>query len=272
MSFTKVHSAGNDFIIPEDLAVPEEDLPAVARFLCRRKVGIGSDGLILYSVSGREALRFRFFNPDGSEAEICGNGVISLATYLHRVAGVAGRRLRLETKAGVRWVLLKGEEVFVNLGKPRFALESVAEELLDREMAVGDRQLRLNYVSLGNPHCTVFVDSVDLLDLMNDGRLIEDLPIFPDGVNVEFVQHLDQNNLVARFWERGAGITLASGSGASAAAVISIVHRRCESPVTVHTEIGKLQVYWRRGSAIVLRGKGEIVYRGTVELPAEWPD
>ena len=268
LEFAKVHSAGNDFVIFEAVQAEGLDLPALAQRLCRRKVGVGSDGMLLYAFLDGGRIDFRFFNPDGSEAEICGNGVISLATLLNADHGIAGRRLALQTKAGVKYLVVKQGKVLVNLGQPSFTNPGVQppREFQNYPVAMPEAERRLNYVNVGNPHASIFVDDLDFIDLVREGRLVERLPIFPDRVNVEFVQVMDKNNLIARFWERGAGYTLASGSGASAAAVISIAHRFCESPVTVHTEVGRLEVFWKHGSCIVLKGEGVIVYRGRVEL------
>lgn len=264
--FFKVQAAGNDFVLvaADDIAVfgPER----FAQSVCRRKISIGADGVILYRQLAERRFWFRFYNPDGSEAEICGNGVISFSTFLVHQGLAALGDITLDTKAGDLKISLEADAVVVNLGKPRFGLQVGEEtrELADYPIAVADQTREISYVNVGNPHCSIFVDNLDLVDLAKEGQVVEHLPIFPDRVNTEFIQVVDRNNIIARFWERGAGETLASGSGASAAAVISIMHKYCESPVTVHTQIARLEVFWAPGQDIRLRGKGHVVYTGHI--------
>ncbi len=250
--FTKAHGCGNDFLIVADDPARFTPLDRFVRDICDRHFGVGADGLYFLSpAAGDAAAEIRLYNSDGSHAELSGNGTRCVAAALldegrHPDAG----SLRIRTGAGVKELRLLGRD-----GR-RFRFE----------MRVGPARVDPGpegtlAVWLGNPHCVAFVESFGF-DWRARGRALERHARFPAGTNVEFVRLLDRHTVEARFWERGAGHTLASGTGSSASAVASIHAGHAVSPVTVRTEGGDLEVRWEQQEEVYLIGPAEIVCRG----------
>jgi diaminopimelate epimerase len=276
MNFTKLQGAGNDFLLVEERK--RLNLPKLAQVMCDRHFGIGADGLLLLS-SDKAKLRMRVFNPDGSEAEVCGNGLRCLVKYAldKGLVDKKAAEISIETKAGVRKARLhnKGKTTIIQLGmgKPEFgakdipvALEAKPGPILDYPLTIEGRKLALGFVSMGNPHAVCFIKQpVADFPLSRIGPEVENHPIFPRRTNFEIARVLSRKQIEARVWERGAGETLACGSGACAIAVLAKVHGYIDSRVDIRLPGGTLGVEWD-GGEVFFSGPAEIVFSG------EWLD
>lgn len=270
--FVKAQAVGNDFLIVqgEDLeaaGVAVSDFPQLTRAICDRRQGIGADGLEVYSdaaeASGEADASIRLYNSDGSEAELSGNGTRCVAAYMMHERGASGP-LRIATGAGVKRLDLverRGRRFVFDMvmGEPSYNEDDIA-----RDLEVGAETRQVTLVDVGNPQCAVVVRDF-AFDWPRLGQRIETLPRFPAGSNVSFVKMIDRHTMEVRFWERGAGETLSSGTGATGAAVAMILEKRAESPVRVVTPAGELRVSW--GQQLQLRGAAEIVARGSYWTP-----
>jgi diaminopimelate epimerase len=255
MRFTKMQGVGNDFIIFEAGEVAGVNLPELARRACDRHFGVGADGILVPASSGVADLEMVYFNSDGSPSEMCGNGLRCLARYARDRGLIEDDALTVETGAGVKKVLLLGDgSSRVDMGPPEFGAE---DELH------GFTFLR---VSMGNPHAVAFVGSereVEELELREIGPPVENDPAFPERTNVEFVFVRGDHDVRMRIWERGAGETLASGSGSCAAAVAAIGRDLARSPVRVHLDGGVVEIEWAgEGEPVYMTGPAEYVCEG----------
>src|SRR5215218_9705530 len=253
MRFTKMHGVSNDFIIFDPAEVAGLDLPDLARRVCDRHFGIGADGILIPSPSEVADLNMVYFNSDGSSSEMCGNGIRCLARYVCDRGLVEGNALTVETGAGVKKVVLLGKgSSRVDMGPPAFGPEVELH---------GVTFLR---VSMGNPHAVAFLGSaeeVEALDLKEIGPPVENHPLFPERTNVEFVHARGEVRM--RIWERGAGETLASGSGSCAAAVAAVRRGLAESPVRVVLDSGLVEIEWAGdGEPVYMTGPAEYVCEG----------
>ena len=265
--FTKAQAVGNDFLIVEGSAlsaeaIDEESLAELARRICDRRHGVGADGLevIFQADQPNVDARLRIFNADGSEAEISGNGTRAVAAFLIAERGAPGT-LRIETRAGVKEVRLiesQGRSFLLEMtmGRPAYQDSDIGCFL---ETQGGRRQVTL--LNVGNPQCVVFVPDFDF-DWRSLGREIETLARFPDRTNVSFARIRDRSAMDVRFWERGAGETISSGTGATGAAIAGILSGRVQTPVRVVTPAGDLHVRWEREGEATLVGAVEIIARG----------
>jgi len=279
MNFTKLQGAGNDFILVEADKKPL-NWPKLAIAMCHRHLGIGADGLLLLS-SDKANLKMRMFNPDGSEAEACGNGLRCLVKYALdkglvnsqkaeiSVATIAGvRRARLHTQAQ-KTIIQTG------MGEPKFGAKDIpmaletdtTEPIMDYPLTINGRKLALSFVSMGNPHA-VYFDQQPVADfpMSQIGPKVERHPMFPSRTNFEVARVLEQNQIEARVWERGVGETLACGSGAGAIAVLAKLHSYTDNKVDIKLPGGTLGVEWDGVGEVLLSGPAEIVFSG------EWPD
>ena len=266
--FTKTQAVGNDFVIVEwsrvsELGLNESDLPRLARQICDRHFGVGADGLEVLEASGSFPLEadtaIRIFNSDGSEAEISGNGTRCVAALL-AVEGRYRETVRVATQAGIKDVRLierQGSSFLLDMsmGRPEYRREEVNCRL---QTELGEQ--RATMVNVGNPQCVLMVDEFPA-HWQQLGRVIETHERFPGGTNVSFAKRLDKHTLDVRFWERGAGETMSSGTGATGAAVAAILLGKAKSPVEVLTPAGPLHLIWD-SEAIFLRGPAEITIRG----------
>ena len=276
MPFSKLEGMGNDFVVMPLEAVVEGQGPQLAQEICERHFGIGADGLILYQkvVSAQADYVMRLFNADGSEAEVSGNGLRCLCAYLYHHQLQSARELRLQTGAGLRRVRRldpkPGEFWFeVEMGSPFFLAEEIPfhlepspASLVGCELAVGEEIYSATVTSMGNPHCSLFVDDFESLDWPRLGRAIETHPAFPRRTNVEFVKVLGRGEMEVRFWERGVGATLASGTGSCAAVVASVLNGYTDRSVVVRTGGGKLKILWRSDDSVVLTGPARLICEG----------
>ncbi|HUU12519.1 MAG TPA: diaminopimelate epimerase [Terriglobia bacterium] len=275
LPFSKFHGLGNDFLIArgKDLRGP---LPALARSICDRHIGVGADGFLVVlppKVKKHDA-RVRFFNADGSEAEMSGNGIRCVGAFL-RVEGSASRTLKIETPAGVKSLRLVGSKqgtwtFRVSMGKPVLDPRKIPfRGAKGRGPVVGFRLptqrgiLPVTVTSMGNPHCSIFVADFARIGWARLGREIEINPLFPNRTNVEFVTVISRKEIAVRFWERGVGETSSSGTGSCAAVVACVLNRRTGRTVHVRTVAGSLEVTWPKGGEITLTGPVQLVARGT---------
>lgn len=278
MKFTKLQATGNDFVLIDLIGTPRPgaDWPRLARAMCHRRLGVGSDGLILVLKSDSADFRMRMFNPDGSEAEVCGNGLRCFARYVVG-SGLAGEggAITIETGAGIKKAESRdgGGRFRVAMGRPGFraeeipvALKSEQAVLLDHRLRVAGRDLLLSFVSMGNPHGVCFVDDVAGFPLKEIGPVVENDRLFPQRLNFEIARVVSRREIEARVWERGAGETLSCGSGACAVAVAARLHRYVDSPVEVVVPGGRLGLEWDGLTEVYLSGPAESVFTGY------WPE
>ncbi|HLI26229.1 MAG TPA: diaminopimelate epimerase [Chloroflexota bacterium] len=275
MDFVKMHGLGNDFIVVDLLARgqerPDSEWAALAVRLCDRHFGVGADGVLLALPSEAADVRMRIFNSDGSEAEMCGNGIRCLARYA-RDRGLGGDRLRVETLAGVLELTFAdaGRAVRVDMGPPRLAAREIpvaldGERVIDQPIEVDGYRWRFTAVSMGNPHAVVFLAPEELaaLPLERIGPQVEHHPLFPARTNFHAVAVTSPHSATVRVWERGAGPTLACGTGACAVTVAGVLKGLLESPVDVTLPGGTLRIAWEPDGHVYMTGPAEYVFRGT---------
>jgi len=274
--FAKMHGAGNDFVVIDCLAGdPVADWTAFARFALDRRLGVGGDQLLLVRPSREADFAMAIRNADGSSAEMCANGIRAFAKYVRDRGLAAQDRIRVETLAGVvtpRW--RGGDQVEVEMTRPVFAPEKIptrlagAPPLVDVPLELDGQVLRVTALSMGNPHCVVFVDDPAEFPVERLGPRIEHHPLFPERVNVEFVARASADELVQRTWERGSGETLACGSGACAAAVAGVLSGRSSRDVAVRLRGGVLRIRWPAdGAPVIMTGPAAHVFDGELAWP-----
>jgi len=277
MKFAKAHSLGNDFLfldVGEYNDIP--DLSGLALKMCDRHTGIGADGLLLVWVVDKEkgVAHFRIFNADGSEPEISGNGLRCAAACLYYQQKIRPSSISLITRIGQRECSLIQQErnnfqIKIDMDTPRLASPDIPfddgrvhETIIDYPLSINQKVYPVTLVSLGNPHCAVFVDQFPArIEWHQIGREIESHPFFPNRVNIEFIRVINRNEIEVLFWERGVGETLSSGSGSSAAAVASILKNKTDRKVAVRTSMGKLVVEWY-SNKVFQSGPAEIIFEG----------
>ncbi len=281
LPFVKMHGCGNDYIYVDCRERVLDDPAALARRVSDRHFGVGADGLILICPSERADYEMRMFNADGSEAEMCGNGIRCFAKYLYDRGLIQGETTRIETGAGIRVVQVFPEQgraarLRVDMGAPRLErgdipMEGPPGRVVDQELTIeppgeGPVTLRVTAVSMGNPHCVIYVDSVDDYPVEANGSLVENHRLFPQRTNVEFVEVLGRDELKMRVWERGSGETLACGTGAAAAAVASVLNGKTDRRVVVHVVGGELRLEWADDGQVYLTGPAEEVFEGVIVI------
>ncbi|GAB4298642.1 MAG: diaminopimelate epimerase [Desulfuromonadia bacterium] len=279
MKFTKMHGLGNDYVYVNCFEETVPDPVSIAIRVSDRHFGIGSDGLILILPSETADARMRIFNPDGSEAEMCGNGLRCVAKYLYDHGISRKDRLTIETGAGLLTVDLeigstdRVERVRVDMGIPRLSRREIPMlgdppdgMAVSLPLVVGDREFRVTAISMGNPHCVIFVDDVDLFPVETYGSLIENHPLFPRRTNVEFVQIISPSEVRQRTWERGAGETLACGTGASAVCVAGVLNGVTDRRIVNHLRGGDLELEWKSVGNLYMTGPATEVFRGEITI------
>lgn len=268
-----MHGLGNDFVlldgVSQEICLSEEDI----RFLAHRKFGIGCDQLLLAQSSTQEEVdfRYRIFNSDGSEVEQCGNGARCFAQFVKRLGLTNKNVMKVETLAGVFTLHIRDDiNVTVDMGEPEFDSTRIPFSELNTSnvyTAEIDRQLiEFSVVSMGNPHAVVFVDDVNAVDIQGIGSQLETDGRFPNRTNVQFVQIKDRNNIVQRIFERGVGETMASGSGACAAAAVAQQKSKVEDAVTIHMPGGILEINRLESGCLQMTGPTEYSFEGSINL------
>ncbi|GAW93947.1 diaminopimelate epimerase [Calderihabitans maritimus] len=275
MRFVKMHGLGNDFVVVDGRKEQlPEDLSELSRRVCDRHFGVGADGLVFIMPSDKADVRMRIFNPDGSEAEMCGNAIRCVAKYLYEKNIIPKEKIEIETLAGVMVpeIIKKNGEITgvrVDMGEPVLEPRQIPMEdkgpgpVVGRILSVKGREFSITAVSMGNPHCVIFVPEVDKVPLKEWGPELETHPVFPRRTNVEFVEVLNRREVRMRVWERGAGETLACGTGACATVVASVLNDRTDREVTVHLQGGDLQIYWSpEDNRVYMTGPAVDVFEG----------
>jgi len=275
MRFTKMHGAGNDYIYVDCITHPMPHDPAgLSRAISDRHFGVGADGLILICPSDKADVRMRMFNADGSEAEMCGNGIRCVAKYVHDHGLVRKPTLKIETGRGVLTLELESaggsvRQVRVDMGEPILGGDRIPTTLPGNpplDVPLPGHGLRVTCVSMGNPHCIVFVDEITDLQVLGIGPKVEHDPAFPRRTNVEFVRVSRPDEVTLRVWERGSGETLACGTGACAVAVAGALTGRTQRRITAHLPGGDLQLHWSEtDNHVYMTGPAVEVFSG------EWP-
>jgi diaminopimelate epimerase len=280
MEFTKLQGLGNDFILIDARELRDMDWARLAHTICNRRFGVGADGLLLLMNAQSADFRMRMFNPDGSESEACGNGLRCLVRFIVDYGLSSKDLLSIETMAGIRQAKLQRqdgirEKIRVSMGNPEFipskipvAVDFDAGDVIDimlgnYPISVDDKLLKLNFVSMGNPHAVLFItEPVHEFPLIAVGPKIEKDALFPQGVNFEVARILDKDRIEMRVWERGAGETLACGSGACAVAVAAKLLKLVDNTVEIKLPGGIAEVCWDGKGEVWLTGPAEIVFKG----------
>jgi diaminopimelate epimerase len=281
LNFVKMEGLGNDFILIDNRAsrkLPEISFNTLAKKLCDRRFGIGADGILVISDSKDCDLGFRIFNSDGSEAQMCGNGMRCLARHAYE-SGITDKiEFTVETLAGVivpRVNLDEGgriQTVTVDMGEPVLVPEKIPfkasrKDTLTETVSTSMGEVTFTAISMGNPHAVIFVDNADKAPVAELGPVMEHSPLFPEKTNVEFIEVLSESELRMRVWERGAGITLACGTGACAAVVAAILTGRTQNKVLIHLDGGDLTIEWNRDTNHILKtGPSKLVFEGRVQI------
>ncbi len=277
LPFTKMHGAGNDFVVLDGL---RDELPPIAELaeaIADRHTGVGFDQLLVVRPSQAADFRMEIFNADGSQVEMCANGIRAFFKYLRDAGHTEADEVRVETLSGVvipRWA--GPGQVTVDMGLPVLAPAKIPTTLgdpgsegpvLDVPLEVNGTPLQVSSISMGNPHCITVVDDVDLFPVETVGPAIENHQAFPNRVNVEFIQVLDRGRIRQRTWERGTGETLACGSGACATAVSQMLLGQVDRKVVIELRGGELQIAWaNEGESIWMTGPAATVFSGTLDL------
>jgi diaminopimelate epimerase len=275
--FVKMHGAGNDYVYVNGFELTLADPAAVARAVSPRRKGIGSDGLIVIQPSTIAAARMEMYNADGSRGEMCGNGIRCVGKYAYEHGLARENPLRIETDAGIKTLELDvadGEvrSVNVDMGEPildpaRIPARFDGSRVVDVPLGVDGETCRVTCLSMGNPHCVLFLPEIAELDLETIGPRFEHHERFPNRVNAEFVRVLGRAEVSMRVWERGSGETAACGTGACAAAVAGVLTDRTDRSVLVHLVGGDLSIEWREGDGhVYMRGEAVEVFSGEIEV------
>ena len=281
MKFTKMQAYGNDYVYVPLLDQSMDSPSKWARFLSHRRFGVGSDGMVLICPSKVADFRMRIFNPDGSEAEMCGNALRSTGMLVYEKGYTEKTEFTVETLGGIKRIYLdvingKVNNITAAIGAPILSAEKVPVTVsnadgncLDVPIKVLDKFFYINAISLGNPHCVVFVDDAFGFDIDTYGPAIECHPVLPKKANVEFVQVLDDNNLRMKTWERNCGETLACATGCSAATVCGYLTGRCGAETTVHQLGGDIKIkYDTNENCIYMTGQSIVVFDGEADINA----
>ena len=277
LRFAKMEGLGNDYVYAEEFGHIMQNAPEISRLVSDRHFGVGSDGLILIGDSDKADFRMRMFNADGSEGEMCGNGIRCVGKYVYDHGLTLKTSITVETLAGIRNLKLvlagyRVGSVRVDMGQAvlepkKIPLDAKGKDFIDQEIVVDGKKYRGTAVSMGNPHFVIPVDNVDTLDLEAIGPSFEHHKLFPKRVNTEFVQVLSKDEVRMRVWERGSGETLACGTGACATAVACALNGWTDRDVTVHLLGGDLFIEWDKDNTVYMTGPATTVFDGEYLLP-----
>ncbi len=275
IKFTKMHGLGNDYVYIDCINQNIENQSELAKFVSNRNFGIGSDGLILICKSDNADFKMRMFNSDGSEAEMCGNGIRCVGKFVYDKGLTDKEVVKIETLAGIKILNLnikngKVETVKVDMGEPILQPEKIPvisneNPVKNLKLKVEDKEFKFTCVSMGNPHSITIVDNTEDFDVHKYGKIVEIDTVFPQKTNVEFVQIVDRQNIKMRVWERGAGETLACGTGACASVVACVINNFIDKSANVELLGGKLHIEWdEENNHIYMTGPAVTVFDGTL--------
>ncbi|MDO8140799.1 MAG: diaminopimelate epimerase [Candidatus Brocadiales bacterium] len=273
MKFTKMHGIGNDYVYINCFEEEIKNPVKLAPIISDRHFGVGSDGLILILPSKVADCRMRIFNADGSEAQMCGNGIRCVAKYVYDYKITAKNPLAVETQSGVKTIQLfttngKVYSARVNMGKPKLMRSEIPmlgkeTQVVDEPLTIGNGvSFRITCVSMGNPHCVIFTDNFGKIDLPQHGAEIERHPSFPERTNAHFVQVHSPGEVTMKTWERGSGITLACGTGASAVCVAGVLNKKTDRKILAHLPGGDLELEWAEDGNVYMTGPATEVFTG----------
>ena len=277
LQFTKMQSAGNDYIYIDCFEQTVSSPESLSVYLSDRHYGVGGDGIVLISPSDIADAKMRMFNLDGSEGNMCGNAIRCVGKYLYDIKGIRKKTLQIETLSGIKTLSLitkddKVARISVDMGHAELQPEKIpvkqsGNAVIAYPLQVGEEEYQITCVSMGNPHCVVFLQAIDELDLQSVGPLFENHPFFPQRVNTEFVQILDEKTIKMRVWERGSGETMACGTGACAAVVAATLNGFLPKgkDIRVILKGGDVTVNYS-DETVILTGDAEIVFHGTVSI------
>jgi len=270
-----MHGLGNDFILMDEIDPLKYDLEALAIKLCDRHQGIGADGIILILPSEIADVKMRIINSDGSEADMCGNGIRCFAKYVYDNQINTAKSFTIETGAGVMIpeLIIEDEKVIyvrVNMGVPQLERSAIpmsgaAGKVINESLQIAGKEYKITSLLMGVPHTMVFVDNLADTDIVTIGRQIEKHPAFPKGTNVNFVEMINEHEVKMRTWERGAGSTLACGTGSCATAVAAFLNGKTGKEVTVHLTLGNLFIEMIDG-VVYMTGSANHVFAGEVDI------
>ena len=276
MEFTKMQGAGNDYIYVNAFKEQVKDPVQTAIRVSDRHFGVGADGLVLICPSEKADFFMDIYNADGSRAKMCGNAIRCVAKYVYDRRMTDKTEIAIETLSGVKTIRVFTENgrvtaARVNMGAPILAAREIpttfdGENVVSQELTIGETDVLVTCVSMGNPHCVLFVDDVEALDLERLGPKFEHHERFPDRINTEFVRTVSPTEFDMRVWERGSGETLACGTGACAAAVASVLNGRAERDrdIRVNLRGGQLVIRWHRNGDVYMTGPAEEVFSGEI--------
>ncbi len=276
-SFTKMEGCGNDYIYFNCFEQPIEHPEAVSIPLSDRHFGIGGDGIVLICPSDVADAKMRMFNADGSEGKMCGNAIRCVGKYLYDRGIVPKQTLTVETLSGIKTLALhlkdgKVDTVTVQMGKAELSPQKIpvfmeGDRIIGKPLAIGSEEYKITCVSMGNPHCVVFCDDPEGIDLPGIGPLFETHPLFPERINTEFVKVTGSQSLSMRVWERGSGETWACGTGACAAAVASVLNGYCPKGADIDVKLrgGTLTIRYT-DEEVTMTGPARVVFEGVVTL------
>jgi diaminopimelate epimerase len=277
LRFTKMHGLGNCYIYVNmfEETLSEEEMPEVAKRVADRNTGIGSDGMILICPSETAPVKMRIFNSDGSEGKNCGNGLRCVAKYVYEHGIVNETTFHIETLGGMVYAQVFVENgivhnVLIDMGAPRLKRSELpmkgngAETILNEVLTVDEGSFAFTGVSMGNPHIITFVEDIQQAPVTTVGPLLEKHDLFPEGVNVEFVEVVSDTELHFRVWERGSGVTQACGTGACAAAVAAVLNKRAkrDEDIIVHLAGGDLTIRWTEKGNVLMTGPAQTICTG----------
>ncbi|MBT5954987.1 diaminopimelate epimerase [bacterium] len=279
LRFSKMHGLGNDFILIDGInqRIDDKDLSSLARTMCDRNFGIGADGLIIALKSDSTDIKMRVINSDGSEPEMCGNGIRCFSKFVYEKKLIEKVVFSVETLAGnmVQALIIKDGVVVsveVDMGEPILIAKDIpvvsdTDQAVCKPIDILGKTYEFTAVSMGNPHAVVFLDDLKTIDLEKIGPLFESHSNFPEKINTEFVQIVNPNESILIVWERGAGETLACGTGACASVVAGVLNKKCERKVKVHLPGGPLMIEWQEhDNHLVMTGPAELVFDGQIEI------
>jgi len=278
MDFVKMHGLGNDFVFIEDKTGQDKDYTVLARAMCNRHTGIGADGLIVIVDSRVADVRMRIINSDGSEAEMCGNGIRCFAKYVYDSGIIEKKQFTVETPAGIMEPEItvgadnKAKLITINMGRPSFnrseiPMEGTDGRVLNEDLGVDGENWKITSLLMGVPHTVTYVDDVDSVDIEKIGPLFEKHEAFPKHTNINFAQQMDDRTVKVRTWERGAGATLACGTGSCSVAVASFLNGRTGREVDIQLPLGTLHIEYREEDGnVYMTGPAAVSFTGT------WPD
>lgn len=279
IKFTKMHGLGNDYIvintINDENIIPKDKIPSLTRYLCDRHFGVGADGVILVKTSKLVDFKMKIYNKDGSEAQMCGNGIRCFAKYVYEKNLTDKTRMNIETRAGVKKAYLRVErnnvvEITICMGKPELYIKQLKKigfihEQFNNKIGIEDKEFEIFPVSMGNPHAVTFMGKNEDINVQKYGKIIETNKMFPEKTNVEFVRVMDRSHIKIQVWERGVGETYACGTGACAALTVCSYLGYTKRFATVNLKGGDLFVNWSlQDNQLYMTGIATKVFDGTI--------